>query len=396
MEEQKGEKMGRHYVIFSALYLPNLGGVERFTYNLAKKLLAQGDQVTVVTSNVQGIQEYENTEGIEVFRMPCFSLLGGRFPVIKKNGAYRKLEKQLKTIPCDFVIVNTRYYLHSLFGVKFAKKRGVPCITIEHGTSHLSIESPLFDRLGQWFEHFLTSRIQKHCHHFYGVSQNCCRWLTHFGIDPEGTVYNAIDLDQIQSYLDHPVTRYREELKIPPGAKVIAYTGRLVREKGVLSLMEAVRRIHEQQPDVFLLIAGDGDLRDEVEQGLTDYIFFLGKIDFPHVVSLLKETDVFCLPTVYPEGFPTSVLEAAACRCFVVTTDRGGSKELIQNDSYGKIMEGNSPEEVYQNLMEALSDDDYRKAAIEKSYQRLTENFTWEIVSGKVRKIADTLCQSHQ
>ena len=177
---------------------------------------------------------------------------------------------------------------------------------------------------------------------------------------------------------------------------MIAYTGRLVREKGVLSLMEAVRRIHEQQPDVFLLIAGDGDLRDEVEQGLTDYIFFLGKIDFPHVVSLLKETDVFCLPTVYPEGFPTSVLEAAACRCFVVTTDRGGSKELIQNHSYGKIMEGNSPEEVYQNLMEALSDDDYRKAAIEKSYQRLTENFTWEIVSGKVRKIADTLCQSHQ
>ena len=136
----------------------------------------------------------------EVFRMPCFSLLGGRFPVIKKNGAYRKLEKQLKTIPCDFVIVNTRYYLHSLFGVKFAKKRGVPCITIEHGTSHLSIESPLFDRLGQWFEHFLTSRIRKYCHHFYGVSQNCCRWLTHFGIKPEGTVYNAIDLDQIQSY----------------------------------------------------------------------------------------------------------------------------------------------------------------------------------------------------
>ena len=62
---ERREKMGRHYVIFSALYLPNLGGVERFTYNLAKKLLAQGDQVTVVTSNVQGIQEHENSEGIE-------------------------------------------------------------------------------------------------------------------------------------------------------------------------------------------------------------------------------------------------------------------------------------------------------------------------------------------
>lgn len=385
--------MGKHYVIFSALYLPNLGGVERFTYNLAKKLTTRGDRVTVVTSNEQGIQPYEKTEGIEVYRLPCFSLLGGRFPITKKNREHRALMERLEEDVCDFVIVNTRYYVHSLLGVKFAKKRGIPCITIEHGTSHLSIDSPMFDRLGQWFEHFQTWRIRHYCRHFYGVSQNCCNWLTHFGIQPEGTVYNAIDLDQIQSYLHHPVVSYRAQFSLKENAKIIAYTGRLVREKGILNLMEAVRRINLSDPNVYLLIAGDGDLREQVEKGLSETIFLLGKIEFSQVISLLKETDVFCLPTVYPEGFPTSVLEAAACGCFVVTTDRGGSKELLLDESYGRVMEGNSPDEVYTNLSAALADDGYRAEAVQKCYDRLVANFTWDIVSQRVREIAKDLCK---
>lgn len=385
--------MGRHYMIFSALYLPNLGGVERFTYNLAKKLIARGDRVTVVTSNVQKLKPYEKSEeGIEIYRMPCISLLGGRFPILKKNGEYRRLLDQLNRQPCDFVLVNTRYYAHSLFGVKYAEKRGAPGIVVEHGTSHLSIDSPLFDKLGQWFEHFLTGRIKRHCRYFYGVSQNCCQWLRHFGIEPEGTIYNAIDMDEIRQFLDHPVEDYREKLGFRDDATVITYTGRLVREKGVLSLIEAVRRINQKDPRVYLLIAGDGDLKSEVEKRMTETMYLLGKIEFSQVVALLKQTDVFCLPTVYPEGFPTSVLEAAACKCFVVTTDRGGSKELLQDSSYGRVMEGNSPDEVYQNITEALADASYREKAVEKSYQRLVQNFTWDIVSQQVRELADQLC----
>ena len=41
--------MKRRYCIFAAQYFPHLGGVERYTYNLAKKLIEAGDEVTVVT-----------------------------------------------------------------------------------------------------------------------------------------------------------------------------------------------------------------------------------------------------------------------------------------------------------------------------------------------------------
>ena len=58
------------------------------------------------------------------------------------------------------------------------------------------------------------------------------------------------------------------------------------------------------------------------------------------MTALLKETNIFCLPSD-SEGMPTSVLEAAACKCYIVTTKYGGAKELILDDSYGIVMENN-------------------------------------------------------
>ena len=51
--------MKKHYCIFSAQYLPHMGGVERYTYNLAKKLCEYGNEVTIVTSNGCDLSSYE-------------------------------------------------------------------------------------------------------------------------------------------------------------------------------------------------------------------------------------------------------------------------------------------------------------------------------------------------
>ena len=49
--------MGKKYCIFSAQYLPSMGGVENYTYNIAKKLIAKGNDVTIVTSNAHNLEE---------------------------------------------------------------------------------------------------------------------------------------------------------------------------------------------------------------------------------------------------------------------------------------------------------------------------------------------------
>ena len=62
----------KKYCIFAAQYFPHLGGVERYTYNLAKTLMKDGNKVVVVTSNVYNLKHYEKMDEIPIYRMPCW------------------------------------------------------------------------------------------------------------------------------------------------------------------------------------------------------------------------------------------------------------------------------------------------------------------------------------
>ena len=115
-----------------------------------------------------------------------------------------------------------------------------------------------------------------------------------------------------------------------------------------------------------------------------------GQIDFEHIVKLLDASDIFCLPSD-SEGFPTSVLEAVACKCFVITTYQGGARELLINEEYGIIMKDNTTELIQENLEKVLENDTYRLRAEEKSYERLVQYFTWNATAKKVMQIAEKM-----
>ena len=132
--------------IFSALYLPNMGGVERFTDSLAAELAAEGHSVIVVTSNTHGLSNREVLDnGVEVIRFPCKSLIDGRYPVPIKNACYRSLMADLESRYVDGVLVNTRFYLHSLIGVQFAERMGLRAVVLDHGSAYLTLGSKPLD-----------------------------------------------------------------------------------------------------------------------------------------------------------------------------------------------------------------------------------------------------------
>ena len=382
--------MGRRYCIFAATHLPNLGGLERYTLNLAQQLIRAGNEVTVVTNNIFGLASEETEDGVRVIRFPCFNILKGRFPVYRPCAESRRLWRILDGQQFDFMIIQARFYVHSAIAARYADRRGIPHILIEHGTAHFTVNNGLLDRAGHRYEHFITRRVKRHCRHFYGVSEDCCRWLTHFGIRPEGVLYNAIDPEEIRRAADSCGEDYRAAYA-PGGETVVCYAGRLVLEKGIRKLTGAVEKLNAEGVPTVLLIAGDGNLYDEIRQTEKKGVVPLGRLDFAHVAALYKSSDVFCLPTDYAEGFPTSVLEAAACGCFVVTTTNGGSKELILDDSYGVILEENTVETLAAAIRKAAEEPAWRKAAAQKAYGRLTAHFTWEKISAQVMEIAEKL-----
>ena len=103
---------------------------------------------------------------------------------------------------------------------------------------------------------------------------------------------------------------------------------------------------------------------------------------------MLCETDIFCLVSD-SEGFSTSLLEAAVCYNYIVTTARGGAREVILNDDYGLVIENNDEESVYNALKFAIQNKK-RKVATELTYKIVENNFTWEVTSNRIIKLAES------
>lgn len=378
--------MGKVYCFFSAHYLPHLGGVERYTYNISQELMRRGNKVIIVTTEMDDLPAHEKKGNLEIYRLSAYKLLGGRFPIVKRNKKNRKIFKTLKNIKIDRAVVQTRFYTLSLEAAFFLSKYKIPFLVIEHGTGHFSVDNPIFDRVGALYEHMVSFLIKKKCKQFYGVSQSCNRWLEHFGIKAEGVLYNAVNLSDYNRKQDVS----KEEFRIPVDKDIITYTGRLVKEKGIQKLISAYQEIKKEGYDASLCIAGDGELFQEYVDKQIEGVYLLGKLSHEKVLQLLQITDIFCLPTDYPEGFPTSVLEAVASNVYVVTTQEGGSKELISDDIYGKILEENTVRNIADALKYALKDEKMRKEAAGWAYEKLTQYFTWEKTVNDLEKAFGT------
>lgn len=367
--------------MFSANYLPNVGGVERFSYYVCRELIAAGHNVTLVTNNMFSLPAKEEIDGLKIYRFDCKPYLGGRFPVAVKNDTYKMIDGELKSSKFDLIFINARFYTHSIYAARLAKKMDVPCLTVEHGTSHLSVNNKLLDFCGGIVEHFITAILKHYCKDYYGVSQSACDWSAHFGIKSKGVFYNSVDIDEIEELLKGECRSFKKEYGIKENEKVITFTGRLLKEKGLYELLEAKSNL--QNKDCKLIIAGVGPLQKEIEALCRDDVIYVGKLEFKDVIALLKESDIYCLPS-YSEGMSTSVLEAIAAKCFVITTQNGGAKELITSDELGFILKNSNPVDLARALDKALDDDNYRLLAAQKSYQKLKDEFTFKATAEKI------------
>lgn len=141
---------------------------------------------------------------------------------------------------------------------------------------------------------------------------------------------NAIDPDAHD--VPHERVPTRAELGIADDEFLWLAVGRLVPQKDPRTLLEAFRHVVAEQPQARLVLAGDGELRAELDAasaafGLTSSVQLLGtRHDVPR---LLAAADAVVLSSAW-EGLPNAILEAMAAGCPVVATAVGGTPELVE------------------------------------------------------------------
>ena len=135
---------------FSAQYLPTVGGVERYTWNLARCTVAAGHRAIVVTSALPNLPEHEiDGDGIEIYRLPVWPVMNGRFPVIKPGARFHALTAQIWAQKPDFCVVQTRMYTQSVWAARAAKRRGIPMLVIDHSTGYMPMGNGLLGACGR-------------------------------------------------------------------------------------------------------------------------------------------------------------------------------------------------------------------------------------------------------
>lgn len=367
--------------IFVGYYLPHTGGVERYTYNLAKELNKQNNEVVIITTQTaKELKEKETLEYATIYRLPIYSIFSSRYPIIKRNKQYRRVMKQLKEENIDSIILNTRFHLTSLVGAKFAKEQKIPACLIEHGSTHFTVYNRILDKLGHWYEHQLTNKIKTLVQDYYGVSLKCNEWLSHFGIQAKGVFYNCIDEAEYETYHN---AIYKKDVK--QDSIILSYVGRMIKEKGILEIIEAYEQLEEKEK-IQLILAGDGPLLKELEsRKLNKNILLTGKLNHEEIMALLNQTDIFLYPSSFAEGMPTSILEAGLMKCAVIATPSGGTTEVINQKELGIICKP-TVESIKESICYYLQKEEQRKKAGELIHKRIKENFTWSGMAEQIEK----------
>lgn len=128
----------------------------------------------------------------------------------------------------------------------------------------------------------------------------------------------------------------------------VLYLARLVREKGVFELLDAMAALRQNPASagVTLTIAGSGAAYQEVVErvtalGLGGQVRVVGPVQGEGKIRLLQEADAFVLPS-YHEGLPYSVLESLACGIPVIATRVGGIPDLVEDGVHGLLIEPRS------------------------------------------------------
>lgn len=363
--------------------------MERYVHQLALHLREKDIDVTIVTFNTENVSSFELNENLKIYRLPSINFLGGRYPLPKYNKEYYRLKKEIEAISFDFIITNMRFYLTSLIATKIARRKKIPTLLIEHTTGHFTVNNKFFDWIGHHYEHFISHLIKKRVNYFYGVSKACSNWLTHFGINSNGEIYNGVNCDyKIKSYFD-----IREKFNLPEDSIILFFAGRLILEKGILYLTDAIKELSSKIENLYLFIAGVGPLYDEIKKKYENFknIILLNQIEYDAVMNFLKQTDIVVIPSYYPEGLPTLILEAGSSKCSVISTPMGGAKEIITDENYGLIIEQKNIEEIKKAIIFLIENPDKRKSIGENLHRRICEKYDWNIITDNLLYELDNL-----
>lgn len=180
------------------------------------------------------------------------------------------------------------------------------------------------------------------------------------------------------------INRLRSELHLTPEYFVFVFVGRIVRDKGIVELVEAFKKLYEEFSQIRLLLVGNTEpdldpLPKQTEETIHSHPAILSVGFQKDVRPYYMLSDVLVFPS-YREGFPNVVLQAGAMELPSIVSDINGCNEIIQHEVNGLIISPKNTEQLYQAMRRLMLDDALRMRLKNAARPIVEEKFRQEIV----------------
>ncbi len=376
-------------------YPPNLvGGLGRHVAELAPALAAQHIQVHVVTPTAKQITAPVTIEdGVVVHRIFAPELAGEADIYEKARQVNRLLEAYVYQLNQPFDIIHAHDWLTGFAGVALQKSLERPLVVTVHATERGRGRGYIHNDL----ERAIDSADQMLIEHADHVIV-CSRYMLHevqSFFHTAGSrldvVFNGVNTDDLRNGFTKDDLLAMRERCPHRGEYVVFAIARLVYEKGMHHLVEAVPRILAKFPQTRIVIAGKGPEARHLKQrarqlGVAEHVEFAGFVSDKERNRYYQTACCAVFPSLY-EPFGIVALEAMALGCPVVVSDVGGLGEIIEHDQNGVTVYPDNTDSVAWGVMHILSDPARARAYAQSAYQTVEELYNWARIARLTRAV---------
>lgn len=368
-----------HICHIMSVPFPPEEGIGNHVFNLSKKLVSKGHNVTIITRNQRNTTQRYYYEGIQVIKVRFIPV----YPFyIRFHGIFlNKILNSLETT-VDIVHIHSPLCPNVETNLPVIATIHTPMLTDTRFIEVVDFRALMERLMGRFVSAPVERKLLKRADMVITVATSVVDELKEYGIGQENirVVTNAVD-EIILS----------PSQNINTNCKYILYVGRLGYRKGLFDLIECGKYVCKANPEITFIIVGKGLLSQKIcdtisNEGLTNNFKLLGHVNRKELIQLYQNATIFVSPSHYESG-PITVLEAMSCGKAVVATSVGLVPDLIVNYINGLVIPPKSPDAMANAIITLLEDEALRDYIGSNARKTIIENYTWDIISSSIEEI---------
>jgi glycosyltransferase involved in cell wall biosynthesis len=378
-----------------------IGGISPHVYNLSRSLAKKGVKVYVVTCDFPGAPQHEVLDGVEVFRADSYKNPSPDFATwvyLMNVNMQKEAAAIVRSLDGKVDIFHAHDWLVADAGIGLKHVFRKPLLATIHSTEIGRRNGIHFDyeRMIHETEAWLTYEAWKVvCCSNYMVSH--VKWAFGLPEDKLVMVPNGVNVDVYSKNETEDIRQFRNKFALPE-EKIVLFVGRLVYEKGVHVLVNAVPKVLEKVNAKFIIV-GNGYMKEQLSNlirnmGLSHKVLFTGFVDDDTLRKLQKCADVSVVPSLF-EPFGIVALEAMAAKSPVVVSDTGGLSEIVEHDVDGIKVYANNPESLAWGITRVLTDEKHADWIRTNAFKKVREKYNWNEIANQTKRVYDIVLEEY-